>query len=167
MSMDRSAWIKFLRVEEEDDHARLILPSKPPVAGWSPGFLDEISSAVCQRDLRLLVDLSSIRFVNREIFEFLVLIIARAQQESWRLVFAGPNRVIGPHPLMQELAKHCVIARSLEDGRAALRDEEFTLWTPGGEAYDAPVDWNSLASMAGCLIVPLVVVGVLLLWFLR
>jgi hypothetical protein len=167
MSMDRSAWIKFLRVEEKADHARLVLPSKPPVTGWSAGFLDEITEAVGHRNLKLLVDLSPIRFVNREIFEFLVLIVARAQQGSWRLVFAGPNRVTGPHPLMQEFSKHCVIARTLEDGRAALRDEEFTRWTPGEEAYDAPVDWNALASMAGCLIVPLLVVGGLLWLWLR
>lgn len=145
----------------------MVFPSKPPLNAWSPGFLDEIAQKVEASKKALLVDLSSIRFVNREIFEFLVAIIARAKKGEWRLAFAGPNRVVGPHPLMGELRKHCVIAHSLEDGVAALRDEEFTLWTPGQEAYDAPVDWNALASMAGCIVVPVLVIAVLLWLWLR
>jgi anti-anti-sigma regulatory factor len=166
MSMERSAWVKSLRIETKHGHAVVVLPSKPPITGWPQGLLDQITEAVSRGDGGLLVDLSAIRFVNRQIFEFFVVLIARAQRDDWRLVFAGPNRVIGPHPLMAELQKHCVIARTLEGGEAALRGEEFEPWTPGEEAYDAPLDWNGLASMAGCLIVPLLVIAVLLwLWW--
>ena len=166
-TMKRSRWVKFIRIEERGSHVLVVLPSKPPVAGWSEGFLDEITEKVGNTNRALLVDLSSIRFVNRQIFEFLVAIIRRAEENEWRLVFAGPNRVVGPHPLMQELGKLCVITRSLEGGRDALRGEDSTKWTPGEEIYDAPLDWNGLASIAGCLIVPLLVAAGLLWLFLK
>ena len=57
--------------------------------------------------------------------------------------------------------------RTLEDGERYLAGADPVLWTPGEEAYDAPVDWNALASMAGCVVVPLFVIALILWLWLR